>query len=93
MIIAKKTNHHFQQTSFLLEHSEKAKGSLPLAFSIPLCKVAYASGWYCLFLFFQPFAYVVANHTCQYRNQKTYHHFHGKTPPFRWRFGSIFIIV
>lgn len=50
-------------------------------------------GCCCLFISVQPFAYVVANYTCYNRDKKCGEQFcHGRTPPFWWRFGSVYSI-
>ena len=50
-------------------------------------------GCCCLFISVQPFAYVVANYTCYNRDKKCGEQFcHGRTPPFCWRFGSVYSI-
>ena len=50
-------------------------------------------GCCCLFISVQPFAYVAANYTCYNRDKKCGEQFcHGRTPPFCWRFGSVYSI-
>ena len=50
-------------------------------------------GCCCLFISVQPFAYVAANYTCYNRDKKCGEQFcHGRTPPFWWRFGSVYSI-
>ena len=47
----------------------------------------------CLSSAVQPFAYVVANYACYNRDKKCGEQFcHGRTPPFCWRFGSVYSI-
>ena len=50
-------------------------------------------GCCCLFISVQSFAYVAANYTCYNRDKKCGEQFcHGRTPPFCWRFGSVYSI-
>ena len=50
-------------------------------------------GCCCLFISVQPFAYVAANYTRYNRDKKCGEQFcHGRTPPFCWRFGSVYSI-
>lgn len=49
-------------------------------------------GCCCLFISVQPFTNVVANYACQYRDKESYYVLHRVSPPFCWRFDSIFIL-
>ena len=78
----------------MISHAAKRKPQRvpPLGFSCSLRRTDRL-GCCCLFISVQPFAYVVANYTCYNRDKKCGEQFcHGRTPPFCWRFGSVYSI-
>ena len=78
----------------MISHAAKRKPQRvpPLGFSCSLRRTDRL-GCCCLFISVQPFAYVAANYTCYNRDKKCGEQFgHGRTPPFCWRFGSVYSI-